>query len=75
MSEKSDALRKLSDEDLIIEIEDGKEELFKLRFQHSIEQLENTSRLKEVRRNIARARTILRERQLAAELLQEEDNA
>jgi len=41
-----------------------KEELFKLRFQHATNQLDNPIKLKGVKRNIARVRTILREREL-----------
>lgn len=41
-----------------------KEELFNLRFQLATGQLENTARIKEVRRGIARAKTVLREREL-----------
>jgi large subunit ribosomal protein L29 len=41
-----------------------KEELFKLRFQHATKQLENPMKLIYVRRDIARVRTILREREL-----------
>jgi large subunit ribosomal protein L29 len=41
-----------------------KEELFKLRFQHATKQLENPMKLVYVRRDIARVRTILREREL-----------
>lgn len=41
-----------------------KEELFNLRFQLATGQLENTARIKEVRKEIARAKTILREREL-----------
>ena len=44
----------------------GKEELFKLRFQHFTGQLENVSRLGHVRREIARARTILQEKSQAS---------
>ncbi|KAA8816267.1 50S ribosomal protein L29 [Bifidobacterium sp. UTCIF-37] len=42
----------------------SKEELFNLRFQHATGQLENTARLKAVKRDIARMYTVLRERQL-----------
>ncbi|KFI68344.1 50S ribosomal protein L29 [Bifidobacterium magnum] len=42
----------------------SKEELFNLRFQHATGQLDNTARLKAVKRDIARMYTILRERQL-----------
>ncbi len=41
-----------------------KEELFKLRFQHATNQLDNPLKLKSVKRDIARVRTILREREL-----------
>ena len=39
---------------------DFKKELFNLRFQHAINQLDNTARLKEVKRDIARVKTALR---------------
>ncbi|KAA8818129.1 50S ribosomal protein L29 [Bifidobacterium rousetti] len=42
----------------------SKEELFNLRFQHATGQLENTARLKAVKKDIARMYTVLRERQL-----------
>ncbi|WP_232699803.1 50S ribosomal protein L29 [Brevibacillus daliensis] len=41
-----------------------KEELFNLRFQLATGQLENTARIKQVRKDIARAKTILRQREL-----------
>lgn len=46
------------------ELADLKEELFRLRFQHAVNQLENPLKLKTVRRDIARVKTILREREL-----------
>ncbi|NLW10940.1 MAG: 50S ribosomal protein L29 [Clostridiaceae bacterium] len=46
------------------ELVELKEELFKLRFQHATNQLENPLKLKRVKRDIARVRTILREREL-----------
>ena len=45
-------------------IKKSKEELFNLRFQHATGQLENTARLKAVKRDIARMYTVLREREL-----------
>ena len=45
-------------------IKKSKEELFNLRFQHATGQLENTARLKAVKRDIARMSTVLREREL-----------
>ncbi len=49
-------------------LEDAREELFKLRFQMTTGSSTDTSRLTLVKRNIARMLTVLRERQLAAEL-------
>ena len=49
-------------------IENAKEELFNLRFQLATGQLDNSSRLKELRHDVARALTVLRERHLEAEL-------
>ena len=40
-----------------------KKELFNLRFQNATNQLDNTSRIKEVRRNIARVKTVIREKE------------
>ena len=45
----------------------AKKELFNLRFQNATNQLDNTSRIKEVRRNIARIQTIITEKANAAE--------
>ena len=57
-------LRGLADEDLVIALRDGKEELFNLRFQVATGQLENNRRLQTVRRDIARIYTVMREREL-----------
>ena len=46
---------------------DAKKELFNLRFQNATNQLDNTSRIKEVRKNIARIQTIITEKANAAE--------
>ncbi len=53
-------------------LEDTREELFHLRFQFKTGELTDYSRLKETRRTIARLETVLRERQLAAQLAAEE---
>ena len=45
----------------------AKKELFNLRFQNATNQLENTSRIKEVRKNIARIQTVITEKANAAE--------
>ena len=61
---KASEIRDLSQSDLEKKIKDLKEELFNLRFQHAINQLDNPIRLKHVRKDIARSLTILREREL-----------
>ncbi|MGI9953015.1 50S ribosomal protein L29 [Moorellaceae bacterium AZ2] len=61
---KANELRELSTEELARKVLDWKQELFNLRFQQATGQLDNPMRLREVRRNIARAKTILREREL-----------
>ena len=61
-------LRDLGDEELLERLESFKEELFNLRFQLATGQLDNPMRIKEVRRDVARILTILRERDLEAEL-------
>ncbi|MGI5876270.1 MAG: 50S ribosomal protein L29 [Dethiobacteria bacterium] len=63
---KVSEIRELSSQELQDKIRELKEELFNLRFQMATGQLENTMRLKEVRRSIARAKTVIRERELAA---------
>ena len=68
-------LRELSDNDLIVALNDSKEELFNLRFQLVTGQLDNYSRIKEVKKNVARAMTELRDREIAAaEELEESDD-
>ena len=68
MAEKTAELRELPDEELVARIESAKEELFNLRFQLATGQLDNTSRLKELKRDVARAATLLREREREREL-------
>ncbi len=62
-----DKIRELNDVELSKKLSDLKEELFHLRFQHAINQLENPMRLKAVRKEIAIIKTIIRERELKAE--------
>ena len=66
MAKKSAPLRDLGDVELVDRIKESKETLFNLRFQMATGQQENTSRLGEVKREIARLNTILREREIAA---------
>ena len=63
---KASEIRELSKEEIEKKIKELKEELFNLRFQHAINQLDNPIRLKHVRKDIARSLTILRERELKA---------
>jgi large subunit ribosomal protein L29 len=63
---KVEEIRKMSDEELSSELASLKEELFKLRFQLATNQLDNTSQIAQVKRDIARVMTIQREKQLAA---------
>jgi large subunit ribosomal protein L29 len=58
---KASEIRENSPEELTRKNLDLKEELFNLRFQHATGQLENTARLKQVKRDIARVQTILKE--------------
>ena len=55
-------LMKKSSADLEQALVDAKKELFNLRFQNATNQLDNTSRIKEVRRNIARIQTVIAEK-------------
>lgn len=64
---KARELRELDDDELRKKEKDLREELFNLRFQHATGQLENTQRMKLVKREIARVLTILRERELRKE--------
>ena len=59
-------LRELPDDELRLKLDEGKEELFNLRFQVVTGQLDNPRRIKEVKREIARVLTVLRERDIAA---------
>ena len=65
---KASEIRDLPDEELLSRLESQKEELFNLRFQGATGQLDNPMRLKQVRHDIARILTILRQRQTEEEL-------
>ena len=54
-------IRKMTDQERTAELERMKQELFNLRFQHVTGQLENPVRMREVRRDIDRVKTIMRE--------------
>ena len=57
-------LRELTAEELQSKLKDCKEELFNLRFQHAINQLDNPKKIGEVKKTIARIKTIIHEREL-----------
>lgn len=57
-------LRELTTEELVQELAKSKQELFNLRFQNAINQLENPQRIGDVKKTIARIKTIIREREL-----------
>ena len=59
---KAAELNKLSVEELNAKLKELKGELFNLRFQHAINQLENPHRIADVKKDIARVMTILREK-------------
>ncbi len=67
MKTKAADLRQLSPSELQARLDELKEEYFNLRFQRESGQLEDVSRLRITRRNIARVLTVLREKQLEAE--------
>jgi large subunit ribosomal protein L29 len=68
MVSKANELRDLPDEELLARIDSAKEELFNLRFQLATGQLDSPATIKTVRHDVARLATILREREIEAEL-------
>lgn len=62
---KAPELRDMTTEELRHELENMYEELFNLRFQLSTNQLTNHNRIQQVKRGIARAKTVLRQRELS----------
>ncbi|MFB5192209.1 50S ribosomal protein L29 [Alicyclobacillus fastidiosus] len=61
---KATELRGLSSEELVSRVDQLKDELFNLRFQLATGQLENPMRIRQVRKDIARVKTVLRQREL-----------
>ena len=62
---KAKEIRELSVEELEVKLTELKKDLFNLRLQNATNQLDNPTRISEVKRDIARVNTILREHQLA----------
>ena len=61
---KTNEIRKLSTEEINTKITESKEELFNLRMKQATGSLENPSRIRELRKTVARLKTILREREI-----------
>ena len=61
---KAVEIRELSSDDLTVKLKEARAELFNLRFQMATGQLENPMKIKEIRKDIAKAKTILREREI-----------
>ena len=61
---KARELKEVTAEELLKREKELKEEIFNLRFQHSTGQLDNTARLRQVKKDIARVETILRQKAL-----------
>ena len=64
---KASELKDLSVEELQTKLTELKEELFNLRFQLAVNQLENSSRIGSVKKDIARVSTVIRQREIAGE--------
>jgi large subunit ribosomal protein L29 len=68
VANKTAELRELTDEQLLERAESAKEELFNLRFQLATGQLDDSSSIKKVRHEIARIATVMRQRDIEADL-------
>lgn len=62
---KANEIRELSAEELAVKLGDLKKDLFNLRLQLATNQLDNTNKINEVKHDIARVNTVIREKQLA----------
>ena len=75
MPRRVQEFRDLEDQELLTRLAEAKAELFNLRFQNVTGQLDNFNRLPQLRKDIARINTLLREREIvAAEAAEETDN-
>ena len=68
---KTTEVREMNLEEMQRKVNDLKEELFNLRFQHEIGQLENPNKMKQTRKDIARVKTIIREVELKNRTVEE----
>ena len=72
---KAAELRDLPYDELVEKLAGAKEELFNLRFQLATNQLDNDARIKQVRREVARIATVMREQEIEAYYRQQEGEA
>ena len=63
---KGQDIRDLSQEEMVKKLEETKEELFNLRFQNATGQLDNYKRIRELKRDVARIKTVMRAQEIAA---------
>jgi large subunit ribosomal protein L29 len=63
---KVSEIKELGHEEIVSKLEETKEELFNLRFQNATGQLDNYKRIRELKRDVARIKTILREQEIAS---------
>ena len=63
---KGQEIRDLSHEEMVKKLEETKEELFNLRFQNATGQLDNYKRISELKRDVARIKTVMRQQEIAA---------
>ena len=68
---KANEIREMNLEEMQRKVNDRKEELFNLRFQHEIGQLENPNKMKQTKRDIAQVKTIIREVELKNKTVEE----
>ena len=73
MTKQAQELREFNDPELEHRLHEAKEELFNLRFQNATGQLDNVTRIPQVRRQVARIETLLREREIAAAERQDDE--
>ena len=64
---KATEFREMTEDELINKQEELKDQLFKLKFQHALGQLENAMKLKNIKKDLARINTILREKNKGTE--------
>ncbi len=64
---KAEKIRALKPKDIIKQLDEAHQELFNLRFRHATKQLSNYSELRNVKKKIAKIKTIMRERELTGE--------